>query len=113
MDPELDLIRLEELRDLMQADLPQLVTQLADRISEVLIELDSALSRDDLPAVAAAAHSARNDALVLGAKRLLKALEAVELNARDQNSPAAREAQARVQAIWPDVRAAARRAAGS
>jgi HPt (histidine-containing phosphotransfer) domain-containing protein len=101
------------LRDLLQADLPELVTQLATRISDTLIRLDSALAADDLPAVADAAHSARNEALMLGARRLLTALEAVELHARDQHPQAVREALGRVQVIWPDVRAELQDIAGA
>jgi HPt (histidine-containing phosphotransfer) domain-containing protein len=106
MSPELDLSRLEELQDLLQADLPELVAQLTTRLSDALIRLDAALATDDLRAVADAAHAARNEALMLGARRLLKALEAVELSARDGHSQAAREALAVVHVIWPEVRAA-------
>ena len=112
MGPELDLSRLEELQDLLQADLPELVTQLTTRLSDALNRIDSAFAADDLGAVADAAHAARNEALMLGARRLLKALEAVELNARDGQSLAAREALAAVNLLWPDVRAALRSVAG-
>jgi HPt (histidine-containing phosphotransfer) domain-containing protein len=111
MGSELDLNRLAELRDLLQADLPELVTQLATGISDALIRLSSALAADDLAAVADAAHAARNEALMLGAQGLLEALEAVELNAREQHSQAAREALARAHSIWPGVRAALQRVA--
>jgi len=112
MDPELDLSRLEELQELLQADLPELVTQLTTRLCDALIRIDSALASDDLQAAADTAHAARNDALMLGAGRLLKALEGVELNARDMHSQAAREALACVHLIWPDVRAALQSVAG-
>jgi HPt (histidine-containing phosphotransfer) domain-containing protein len=113
MGSEIDLKRLEELRDLLQADLPALVTQLTTRISDGLITLDSALAAGDLPAAADAAHAARNDALMLGARRLLKALEAVEINARGEHSQVAREALGWVHVIWPDVRTALQRVSGA
>jgi HPt (histidine-containing phosphotransfer) domain-containing protein len=112
MAPELDLSRLEELRDLLQADLPELVTQLTIRLSDALDRIDSAFAADDLRAVADAAHAARNEALMLGARRLFGALEAVELSARDKHSQAAREALAVVHLISPEVRAALQRVAG-
>jgi ATP-dependent protease HslVU (ClpYQ) ATPase subunit len=106
MGPELDLSRLEELHDLLQADLSELVTQLTARLCDALNRIDCAFAVDDLRAVADAAHAARNEALMVGARRLLKALDAVEFNARDRHSQAAREAMAGVHVIWPDVRAA-------
>jgi HPt (histidine-containing phosphotransfer) domain-containing protein len=113
MGSDLDLSRLAELRELLQAEIPELVMQMAIRISDALTRLDAALAADDLPAVADAAHAARNDALMLGTRRLLEALEAVELDARDLESQAAREALARVHLIWPEVRAAMQRVAGA
>jgi hypothetical protein len=113
MADELDLSRLAELQQQLDSGLPQIVGTLIEELDRALGEIGEALDEGDLTAAALAAHAARNSALMIGARPLLAALEALEAGARSDDGQAAGEAHRRVGEAWPPLRFQLQRAAGT
>jgi hypothetical protein len=97
----LDADRLAQLRVFSRAELNEIATSAATVIADQLKQLDSALARGDLRTAADAAHRARNETLLVGARELTDGFADVERAARDGNPSRARAAAQRVNAIWP------------
>jgi hypothetical protein len=104
MADELDLSRLAELQQLLDSGLPQIVDTLLKELDRALGAIGGALGDGDLAAAALAAHAARNSALMIDARPLLAALEALEAGARRDDVQAARQAHRRVGETWPPLR---------
>jgi HPt (histidine-containing phosphotransfer) domain-containing protein len=111
MANELDLSRLAGLAKLLDSEQPQIVETLVDELTRALGAIDTALADADLSAAALAAHAARNSALMIDARPLLACLDALESSARRADPDGAREAQRRLEATWPPLRAQLHRAA--
>jgi hypothetical protein len=110
---ELDLSRLAELQQLLDSGLPQIIGTLLNELDRALGAIGEALDDGDLAAAALAAHAARNSALMISARPLLAALEALEEGARRDDAQAARQAQCRVGEAWPPLRSQLERAAAT
>jgi HPt (histidine-containing phosphotransfer) domain-containing protein len=108
----LDLKRIAELGSLIGSDLEGLLGSLAQSMASSIEALERALTAGDLAQATQAAHSCRNDALIVGARAILVALSEVEAATRDMRLEPARAAFARVQEAWPSTRAELERAAG-
>jgi hypothetical protein len=104
MEPELDLKRLRELQRRLNAELPAIVRTLLDELTRAIDEIEAAMARGDLAAVALATHAARNSGLMLDARPLLGALADVETGARDHDRDAASAGLGRLRAAWPPLR---------
>jgi HPt (histidine-containing phosphotransfer) domain-containing protein len=100
----LDRSRLAELAGVFGGELPRMLDFVLQSMTGSLARLEQALVEARLDAAIQAAHGCRNDALVVGARRLQRALEALETAARESHLEQAREALARVRAAWPDAR---------
>jgi hypothetical protein len=81
-----------------------------DAISGQLEGIDRALAQRDLMVAGDAAHQARNEALLVGARELGEALQSVEAAARGGRTAEVREAAAAARALWPETREAIARA---
>jgi hypothetical protein len=112
MEAELDLRRLAELEELLGTELPQIVGTLVSELTTAFEEIAAGLRSPDLEAVAAAAHAARNSALMIDAQPLLKRLSELEASARAGDLSGAKAAHAQLQQIWPRVRHKLTQAAG-
>ena len=93
MHSELDLRRLTELQELLGTELPAIV--------ETLV---AGLAQRDLGAVALAAHSARNSALIIDSQPLLSPLSQLESCARRSDLPTALSCHERLVEVWPPLR---------
>lgn len=102
----LDSDRVSQLRVFSDAERRAIVNGAASAITGQLERLERALESSDLGTVADAAHSARNETLLVGAQPLTDALAEVERAARDGENELARGATRQVKAIWPATRAA-------
>jgi hypothetical protein len=102
--PELDLKRLHELETLLDAELPAIVRTLLDELTRATDEIEAAMARGDLGAVALATHAARNSGLMLDARPLLGALADIETGARDHDRDVASAGLASLRAAWPPLR---------
>jgi HPt (histidine-containing phosphotransfer) domain-containing protein len=106
MDVQLDLSGLAEIQHLVGAEMPELVAGIARTMCASVDQLEAALRAGDVERAAGAAHSCRNDALIIGATQLLAALGALEDSARSGQLEAARDALGALQAAWPATLAA-------
>lgn len=104
MSPELDFRRLAELQELLGADVATIVATLLDELDRAIAEVDTGLADGDLHAVALAAHSARNSALMIDARPLLGALAALEAGARAPDPGQTRTARDALLQAWEPLR---------
>jgi HPt (histidine-containing phosphotransfer) domain-containing protein len=110
---ELELRRLAQIQEVLGADLPEIVGGMVDSMSTAIAQVEDAMAGDELDRAAKAAHACRNDALMIGARRLLVALTELENAARGGQERLAREQLAEVREAWPGTRDALVRAAAS
>jgi HPt (histidine-containing phosphotransfer) domain-containing protein len=104
MDDRLDLSRLEQLQGPLAAGVPAIIAQLVQETTTEIAQIEAALLAADPVSAARAAHAARNSVLMFGAQPLLDTLETLEEAAGRGELPAARDAFARLRAIWPEIR---------
>jgi HPt (histidine-containing phosphotransfer) domain-containing protein len=104
MTIELDLARLSQMGKLLGSEPAEIVEGLLADMSNSMAQIEQSLAAGDLPAAVQAAHRCRNDALMVGAKDFLRALETVEQAGRDGDLPASRDALAGTLATWDAAR---------
>jgi hypothetical protein len=104
MAGELDLSRLAELQQLLDSGLPEIVDTLLEELDRAVGAIGGALDDGDLATAALAAHAARNSALMIDARPLLTALEALESGARRNDAQATHQAHSRIRETWPPLR---------
>jgi hypothetical protein len=109
MNVELDGKRISELETAIESDFEQIVAELERSMTELIERIELTTSSGELESAARAAHACRNDALLVDAQELLGALTTLEHAAVKGRRAAARDALARVRAVWPATRAALRR----
>jgi hypothetical protein len=102
----LDADRLAQLRVFSDAERHEIAKGAATAITAQLDRLERALSASDLGTAADAAHRARNETLLVGARQLTTAFADFERAARGGEHELAREAAQQVKAIWPAAQAA-------
>jgi HPt (histidine-containing phosphotransfer) domain-containing protein len=111
MDPLVDHARITALEELMKEPVAALVDELAHSMDESIGRAQQALTDSDLDTAARAAHRGRNDALIVGAGPLERALAALETAARAGESAAAEAALGASVDAWsmtrPELLAAA------
>ena len=105
MKVELQLDRLEQIQDVVGSDVPEIVAGMLRTMGDAIAQVEGAMAEMDLPAAAKAAHAARNDALLDGAKDLLAALTKLEDAARRGAAIEAKSAQSVLCEVWPSTRA--------
>ena len=101
---ELELQRLAQLQEVMGAELPELVGGILQSLTAAIGQLEEATHSGELERAVKAAHAARNDALMIGAKPLLTALTEVETAARGGRANGAEQAMAGLREAWPRTR---------
>ena len=106
MSVELDLTRLDQVVDVLDTTVPEIVAGILANLTETIATLDAHLDHERLELAARAAHTCRNDALLVGARALLGALNAIEQAARGGDLRDAREAQLTLGQVWPETRRA-------
>jgi hypothetical protein len=104
VDSELDLNRLDELQQLLGTKRAAIVDTLVSELSAAMDDVATGLATGDLEAVAAAAHAARNSALMIDARPLLTGLGQLESCARHEDLAAALAANRRLRRAWPRLR---------
>ena len=109
---ELDLSKLGELEALLGTDRTAIVRTLVTELTAALARIDEGLAGGDLAEVAAAAHAARNSALMIDAQPLLRVLKQLETCARRDEPDAASAARARLAGVRPPLRSKLELAAG-
>ena len=109
---ELDLSKLSELEALLGTERTAIVRTLVTELTAALARIDEGLAGGDLAEVAAAAHAARNSALMIDAQPLLGVLKQLEACARRDEPEAASAARTRLAGVWPPLRSKLELAAG-
>ena len=107
---QLDAARLRDLQVFSQNELEEIGRRAIDSISQQLDALDGALAGRDFAAAGEAAHRARNETLLVGARELGEAFQSVEDGARAGRDSVVGEALATARALWPSTREAIARA---
>ena len=102
----LDADRLAQLRVFSDAERHAIANGASTAITDQLDRLDHALATSDLGTVADAAHRARNETLLVGARQLTTAFADLERAARGGEQELARAAADEVKAIWPATQSA-------
>jgi hypothetical protein len=101
---ELDVGRLSELEELLGTDRQAIVGTLVTELTTAVARINEGLASGDLADVAAAAHAARNSALMIDAQPVLQVLRELETCARSGRSEDAVAARARLGRAWPRLR---------
>lgn len=99
-----DLEQVRRLQGVMGSDAAAIVTSMLAGMTDAISEVEDAIGVGDLDRVTRAAHRCRNDAMVLGARQLLRALTDLEAAARDHDEARVTEPLARVREVWPPTR---------
>ncbi len=97
----LDLSRLTKLQTILGDSVPEIVAGLRDSLLQGIERIESGVAGHDLDDACRAAHLCRNDALLLGAEQLLRALQEVEHACRSGRLEAARTALDQLRLVWP------------
>lgn len=106
----LDAERLRDLQVFSRGELAAIGRGAVDAIRAQLATLERATGESDLGVAAEAAHRARNETLLIGARELGEAFQSVEAAARAGRASDAREAAATARELWPATREAIARA---
>ena len=113
MSEPLDLRRIAELQGLMGDGIDGIVGSLVQSMEQAIDRAGAAVAAGELDEAARAAHLCRNDALMVDAKELLRALSELESAARDHRDDATRAALDQVQLVWQTTRRELERATSS
>ncbi len=105
MSDYFDLSRINEIKDLMGSEVGPIVASMLVTMTGAIEEVEAALAAHDLDRATRAAHAARNDALMLGAGPLQRALSDLEAATRVLDETGSRAALERLRQIWPATRA--------
>lgn len=103
---QLDAGRLKDLEVFTEAELRDIGREAIRVLGEQLDAIDGGLAAGDLPGVAEAAHRARNETQLVGARELSEALGSIEDAIRDSDERLAREAAGAARTLWPSTREA-------
>jgi hypothetical protein len=99
-----DLEQILRLQGVMGSDPAAIVASLLRSMTEAMGALEDAVAAGHLDRATQAAHRGRNDALVLGARPLLKALTDLEAAGRDHDEARVADALVHVRAAWAPTR---------
>jgi HPt (histidine-containing phosphotransfer) domain-containing protein len=105
MSEYFDLSRINELKDVMGSEVGPIVASMLATMTGAIEDVEAALAASELDRATRAAHAARNDALMLGAGPLQRALTDLEAATRRFDAAGAQAALERVREIWPPTRA--------
>ncbi len=100
----IDLGRIGELEGVMGTDAVAIVSSMLDNMTAAIDDVERAMAAGDLDRATGAAHRCRNDALMLGAQRLLTALTDLEIATRNWDKAGAGAALECVRLVWPPTR---------
>ncbi len=100
----IDLGRIGELEGVLGTDAVAIVSSMLDNMTAAIDDVEHAMAAGDLDRATGAAHRCRNDALMLGAQRLLTALTDLETATRNWDEAGAGAALERVRLVWPPTR---------
>ncbi|HTX08233.1 MAG TPA: hypothetical protein VME22_06455 [Solirubrobacteraceae bacterium] len=99
-----DLEQIRRLQGVLGSDAASIVAPMLAGLTKAIEEVEAGLAAGDLARATRAAHAARNDALMLGARPLLEALTELEAAGREFDQARADEALLRVREVWPPTR---------
>jgi hypothetical protein len=100
-----DLSRIAELQDLLGADAATILASMLASMTTAIEGVEAAIAAGELDRATQNAHRARNDALMLSAGPLQKALTDLETATRGGDETTARTALERLREVWPRTRA--------
>jgi HPt (histidine-containing phosphotransfer) domain-containing protein len=104
MSAYFDLSRIADLEAVMGARASAIVATMLRSMSSAIEQVESATAAGELDQATRAAHAARNDALMVGARQLQEALTELEAATRSGDADRARDALERIREVWPPTR---------
>jgi HPt (histidine-containing phosphotransfer) domain-containing protein len=104
MSDYIDLEQVIRLEGVLGPDVATIVAPMLTGMIEAIGEVEAAMATGDLDRVTRAAHRCRNDAMVLGAHQLLRALTDLEAAARGYDETRATAALEHMREVWPPTR---------
>jgi HPt (histidine-containing phosphotransfer) domain-containing protein len=109
--PAIDESSIERLQSVLGDDLPEIIAEIAESMRQSTDGVETAIAARDLEETALVARRCRNDALMVGARLLLKPLERLEDAARAGDLEGARTAAIEVSDSLPETLQALERVA--
>ena len=104
MSDYVDLSRVTDLEGVMGAQAGAMVAAMLRSMTSAIEQVEAATAAGELDRATRAAHAARNDALMLGARPLQEALTELEVAARAWDAARTDVALERLRAVWPPTR---------
>lgn len=104
MNAYFDLSRISALQRVMGSEASAIVATILRSMSSAIEQVESATAAGELDGATRAAHTARNDALMVGAGQLQEALSELEAATRNWDEDGAQAALERVRQVWPPTR---------
>lgn len=104
MSEYFDLSRIVELQDILGADAEAILASMLASMTSAIERVQNAIAAGDLDRATQDAHRARNDALMLSAGQLQRALTELEAATRAGDGAAARAGLEHLRAVWPPTR---------
>jgi HPt (histidine-containing phosphotransfer) domain-containing protein len=99
-----DVSRISDLESVMGQEAGAIVATMLRSMGSAIEQVESATAAGELDQATRAAHAARNDALMLGARELQEALTELEAASRSWDGDRARVALDRIREVWPPTR---------
>jgi HPt (histidine-containing phosphotransfer) domain-containing protein len=96
-----DPTRIRQLKEFLGAEAEPMIAPMLSSLADAIERLESVVESGEVDAAAQVAHTARNDALMLGAGPLQEALRELEAAARDADEAATGLLLERVREVWP------------
>lgn len=88
----------------MGAEAGAIVATMLRSMTSAIEQVESATAAGELDQATRAAHAARNDALMVGARQLQEALSELEAATRNWDGDRAHVALERIREVWPPTR---------
>ena len=101
MSAYVDPTRIIQLKEFMGAEADPMIASMLSSLVGAIERLESVVTAGEIEAAVQVAHTARNDALMLGAGPLQEALRELEAAARDADAAGTGALLERVHEIWP------------
>jgi HPt (histidine-containing phosphotransfer) domain-containing protein len=96
-----DPTRIDQLKEFMGPEAVPMIASMLRNLAAAIERLEAEVTAGDVDAAVQSAHTARNDALMVGAGPLQNALRELEAAARNADEAGSAAMLERVREVWP------------